>query len=82
MPPATEVSTGVTPAGVGSPIPFHMTLSQGTLDPRRTYSPRARIIIEDKVWFTSTEHVAVPACGGKVTIPVQRIGQTALADAR
>lgn len=72
--PATFVSSAVIPAGAGSPIPFRMTLSDGALDPRRTYSLRARILVDDQVWFTSTGHVPVSESAGKITIPVQRSG--------
>ena len=50
---ATEIARTTIPGPSGPPIRFSIAFDPTRIDPRRTYSVRAHILVDGKLWFTS-----------------------------
>jgi len=56
------------------PIPYRLRFDSKKIDPRHTYSLRARILVDGRLWFTSATRHPIPETGnGEVDILVQRV---------
>ena len=51
--PAIEVGRTTVRQPPQVPIPFRITMNPADIDPKRSYSVRARILVDGKPWFTS-----------------------------
>lgn len=62
----------------GSPIGFSMRIDPAQLGPRVRPALRAGIYVDDTLWFSSTDHVALPDDPtAEVTLNVQRVASPA-----
>ena len=73
---ADAAATVLTVGGQG-PYPFRLVYDPAAIDSRMTYGLRARIELDGKLLFTSTEHIE-PFTGDAVRIMVTRVARNEL----
>lgn len=68
---ATVIAQDVIKAdGKQVPIPFVLSYDPAKIQPGHTYSVSARITVDDKLWFISTEHLPAKLDGSDAAIIV------------
>ena len=77
--PATELARTTIRQPPQVPIPFRITLDPSKIDPGRSYSVRARIIVDGAQWFASDQAypVLTRGAGRNVQVMLKRVGSSA-----